>query len=173
VSDDGESIGESKVAAKKAITQVVVSRVVMAAPGMSEFVCARMCVYYICFSALTPFIMEALERKPFYRVRFVILVFYLQISFLNYCVSLQANARYLAAPIQIAIIGVVLTFATPLCCALFPQMRYVCLIKDSFKFVLFSSISVSMLEPHIQEKLQKRKDAGEHVPTVLYYNKGL
>ncbi|XP_049880807.1 sideroflexin-1-3-like [Pectinophora gossypiella] len=55
-------------------------------------------------------------------------------------------------PFQIALVGLCVTFATPLCCAIFPQMMY---------------ISPSSLEPHIQEAAKKRK--AEYV----YFNKGL
>ncbi len=34
--EDGERVGESVTAAKKGITQVVISRIVMAAPGMGK-----------------------------------------------------------------------------------------------------------------------------------------
>ena len=39
--ENNNKLGESKTAAKKAITQVVISRVIMAMPGMSE------CLLYI------------------------------------------------------------------------------------------------------------------------------
>jgi hypothetical protein len=35
--ENGNRMGESKMAAKSAISQVVVSRICMATPGMSEF----------------------------------------------------------------------------------------------------------------------------------------
>ncbi|XP_055334808.1 sideroflexin-1-like [Paramacrobiotus metropolitanus] len=56
------------------------------------------------------------------------------------------------APLQIGICGVCLIFATPLCCALFPQR---------------SSISVKDVEPHLQ-KVAALKGIDE-----LHYNKGL
>lgn len=64
------------------------------------------------------------------------------------------NARWAAVPIQVAICGVCLTFATPLCCALFVQRV---------------PISVNELEPKVQEQIRS-----SHPNTqTVYYNKGL
>ncbi|RUS70010.1 hypothetical protein EGW08_022227, partial [Elysia chlorotica] len=79
---DGNRVGESTRAASSAISQVVVSRIIMAMPGMM----------------IPPFIMNSLEKKSFMK-----------------------RMPWLSAPIQVSLIGCLLVFATPLCCALFPQ----------------------------------------------------
>jgi len=57
------------------------------------------------------------------------------------------------APTQILLCGAFLTFATPLCCAIFPQL---------------TSIHVDSLEPEVSARL---KNQGHH--DYLYFNKGL
>ncbi|XP_059175862.1 sideroflexin-1-like [Physella acuta] len=112
---EGNKVGESKRAASSAITQVVISRVIMAMPGM----------------LIPPFIMNSLEKKSF-----------------------MHRMPWLNAPIQVGMIGVLLVFATPLCCALFPQK---------------SSMSVSSLEPEVRDKIL----ALPNPPSTVYFNKGL
>lgn len=112
---NGNRVGESRRAAASAISQVVISRILMATPGM----------------LIPPFIMNYLNKKPFLK-----------------------RMPWLNAPIQVGIIGVFLVFATPLCCALFPQK---------------SSMSVSMLEPELKAKLQSLPKPVE----TVYFNKGL
>ncbi|XP_072882975.1 sideroflexin-3 [Hemitrygon akajei] len=81
--------------------------------------------------AIPPIIMNALEKKAFLK-RFPVF----------------------NAPIQVGLVGLCLVFATPLCCALFPQK---------------SSMKVSSLEPELQTQIQARSSA----INVVYFNKGL
>ncbi|XP_036096594.1 sideroflexin-1 isoform X3 [Molossus molossus] len=113
--ENGTRLGESAQAAKQAIAQVVVSRILMAAPGM----------------AIPPFIMNTLEKKAFLK-RF----------------------PWMSAPIQVGLVGFCLVFATPLCCALFPQN---------------SSMSVTSLEAELQAKIRESHPELRRV----YFNKGL
>ena len=64
-------------------------------------------------------------------------------------------AKYprIAAPVQILLCGFVLTFATPLCCAIFEQQ---------------ASIPVESLEPEVRDRLKAKGHTG-----LVYYNKGL
>ncbi|XP_074100178.1 sideroflexin-1-3 [Cotesia typhae] len=68
--------------------------------------------------------------------------------------NMLAKAKWAAAPIQLAVCGVCLTFATPLCCALFAQRV---------------PVTIDHLEPEVQEAIRAKS------PTInmLYYNKGL
>ncbi|XP_020326838.1 sideroflexin-1 [Oncorhynchus kisutch] len=81
--------------------------------------------------AIPPVIMNALEKKAFMK-RFPVL----------------------NAPVQVGLVGLCLVFATPLCCALFPQK---------------SSMTVSSLEPDLQERIRQNSP---HTTTV-FFNKGL
>uniref|UniRef100_A0A3Q4H7J0 Sideroflexin-1 n=1 Tax=Neolamprologus brichardi TaxID=32507 RepID=A0A3Q4H7J0_NEOBR len=109
--ENDNRLGESSKAAQQAISQVVVSRILMASPGM----------------AIPPFLMNHLEKKAFLRV---------------------------STPHRFRFLFFSLVFATPLCCALFPQK---------------SSMSVSRLEPELQEKIRANHPGVERV----YFNKGL
>lgn len=113
--ENGNRLGESTMAARKAISQVVFSRIMMATPGMM----------------IPPFIMNYLDKKPF-----------------------MQRMPWINAPLQVLLVGFFLVFATPLCCALFPQK---------------SSMHVNHLEHGIREKLQALPNA----PDKVYFNKGL
>ncbi|XP_048407458.2 sideroflexin-3 [Stegostoma tigrinum] len=81
--------------------------------------------------AIPPVIMNALEKRAFLK----------RFPFFN-------------APIQVGLVGLSLVFATPLCCALFPQK---------------SSMTVSRLEPELQDKIL----ASNPGINIVYFNKGL
>ena len=68
--------------------------------------------------------------------------------------NLLQKAKWAAGPIQVALCGVCLTFATPLCCALFAQKV---------------AVPINRLEPEVQENLRAKDPKLE----VAYYNKGL
>uniref|UniRef100_A0A8C4KC52 Sidoreflexin n=1 Tax=Dromaius novaehollandiae TaxID=8790 RepID=A0A8C4KC52_DRONO len=145
--ENGNRLGESTAAAQKAIFQVVVSRIGMAAPAMGESLrrcgvrewppqlvgtCGRW--ELIAFSsapAIPPVIMNALEKRAFLK-----------------------RYPYLNAPLQVGLVGLCLVFATPLCCALFPQK---------------SSMHVSRLEPQVRARIREKDPSVE----VVYFNKGL
>ncbi|XP_027863052.1 sideroflexin-3 [Xiphophorus couchianus] len=81
--------------------------------------------------AIPPVIMNALEKKAFMK-----------------------HFPILNAPVQVGLVGLCLVFATPLCCALFPQK---------------SSMSVSGLEADLQERIRQLSPE----TTTVYFNKGL
>ncbi|XP_024936340.1 sideroflexin-1 isoform X2 [Cephus cinctus] len=68
--------------------------------------------------------------------------------------GLLRRAKWAAGPIQVILCGVCLTFATPLCCALFAQRV---------------AIPLERLEPEVRELVLTR----EPETRTLYYNKGL
>lgn len=110
--EQGKKVGQSKVAAEKAIREVVMSRIAMASPGM----------------LLPPLLMNRLERRGTLR-RF----------------------PFISLPLQTALCGGLLVFATPMCCAIFPQK---------------SSLSVRKLEPELQTGIAD-------LDSLVFFNKGL
>ncbi|EDV22845.1 uncharacterized protein TRIADDRAFT_50586 [Trichoplax adhaerens] len=82
---------------------------------------------------LSPIVMNFLDKKP----------------------SIQ-RMPYVRAPIQILLTGILLTFMTPACCAIFPQERQ-------------HSMLVSHLEPELRNQMNQRGDKSQYV----YFNKGL
>ncbi|KAF5405892.1 Sideroflexin [Paragonimus heterotremus] len=115
--EHGETLGKSTVVGRRAIFKVVVSRILMAMPGM----------------VLPPFLMNSLEKR-----------------------GTLARYPWLGAPLQVTLCGIILTFMTPMCCALFPQV---------------SSIAFNKLEPTVQAKIRELR--GDRIPERVYYNKGL
>lgn len=107
--DDAGKNVTSKVAAKTAIGLVVVSRIIMAIPGMSKLF--RVCILlprqvsqYPIFqpAAVPPILTNMLEKR-----------------------GLLKRMPWIALPFQTLLCGVLLVFATPLACAIFPQIRCV------------------------------------------------
>jgi hypothetical protein len=99
--------------------------------GISKVVLSRISVAVPTMMGI-PFIMNHLEKK-----------------------GTLAKYPRIAAPLQIGLCGLILTFSTPLCCAIFEQR---------------ASIPVSSCESHIQKAVEAMP---EPRPTLLYYNKGL
>ncbi|XP_015455402.1 sideroflexin-3 isoform X2 [Pteropus alecto] len=104
--------------------------VTAAKQGIFQVVISRICMA-IPAMAIPPVIMDTLEKKDFLKRR-----------------------PWLGAPLQVGLVGFCLVFATPLCCALFPQR---------------SSIHVSRLEPELRAQIHQQNPSVE----VVYYNKGL
>lgn len=109
---EGNKLGQSKIAAKKAIKEVVTSRIAMASPGM----------------IIPPLVMNSLEKRGVLR-RF----------------------PAISLPVQTALCGTLLVFATPMCCAIFPQK---------------SSLPVADLEQELQSH-------ANDLEAMCYFNKGL
>jgi len=75
-------------------------------------------------------------------------------NFIEKRTSILKRFPWASSPIQVLFCGVVLTFATPLCCALFSQR---------------AAIPVSSLEVDLRDKIRKANPSCE----TVYYNKGL
>lgn len=138
--DEGKKVGSSVLAAKRAIFSVTFSRILMASPSMGWyiFLLLNYAVHRVIFimkfndvSVLAPLLMNYLEKRNMLR-RF----------------------PWAGGPIQVALCGVCLTFATPLCCALFAQRV---------------AIPVTELEPEVQQQIKSKDPKTE----IVFYNKGL
>uniref|UniRef100_A0A8C8R992 Sidoreflexin n=1 Tax=Pelusios castaneus TaxID=367368 RepID=A0A8C8R992_9SAUR len=81
--------------------------------------------------AIPPVIMNALEKRAFLK-----------------------RYPWMNAPLQVGLVGFCLVFATPLCCALFPQK---------------SSMRMSRLEPEVQALIREKSPHTE----IVFFNKGL
>ncbi|GAB1302472.1 Sideroflexin-3 [Apodemus speciosus] len=138
----GQRLGYSVTAAKQGIFQVVISRIGMAIPAM----------------AIPPVIMNTLEKKDFLKESSGGSVLETTWGQFSQALALgdPRNERrpWLGAPLQVGLVGFCLVFATPLCCALFPQR---------------SSIHVTRLEPELRAQIQAQNPSID----VVYYNKGL
>ncbi|TRY59767.1 hypothetical protein DNTS_027174 [Danionella cerebrum] len=141
--EDGNKLGHSRKAAEKGITQVVISRVTMAAPGM----------------IILPIIMQRLEKHRFMQVSVVPLGVQgshgeTEVMFRFACFPLN-KITFLHGPLQVMMVGVFLVFMVPAACSLFPQK---------------CSMAVSKLEPELRESIASRY--GDRI-THVYFNKGL
>ena len=95
--ENGVQIGQSKKMAVPAIAQVVISRIAMATPYLGNKTKLKIFIE-LNFKVATPVIISLLEKKYWFKSR-----------------------PWLTTPTQMAICGIILTFSTPLCCALYPQ----------------------------------------------------
>ena len=130
--EQGKQVGQSKIAAREGITMVVLSRVAMAAPGNTGILVIFLRLLSIPGMVLIPMVMNKLDSRGFFK-KFP-----------------RANA-----PLQVLMVGFILTFATPLCCAIFEQK---------------ASIKVSDIEENLQEQARSLGISGSD---QLFYNKGL
>uniref|UniRef100_A0A2A4K2V4 Sidoreflexin n=1 Tax=Heliothis virescens TaxID=7102 RepID=A0A2A4K2V4_HELVI len=112
---EGQRLGESKVAARKGIFLVCISRVFMALPGMT----------------VVPIITNIASKKGLF-CRYPMAVIPFQMSLVCFC----------------------LTFATPLCCALFDQR---------------ATMSINAIEHNLREAALKLSPKA----STVYFNKGL
>ncbi|OXA52797.1 Sideroflexin-3 [Folsomia candida] len=170
VDENGNRIGDSKVAAKTGIGAVTFSRIMMASPGMTTKLILYLVNWCLELQVGIPVTDEAgnrlgdsanaaqsgITQVVLSRIGMAVPSMVFPPIIMNHLEKKGFLRRYpmAGAPLQIILCGLCLTFATPMCCALFPQK---------------SSISVSSLEPEIQERVKQLPNP----PQVLYYNKGL
>ncbi|XP_066149470.1 sideroflexin-1 [Euwallacea fornicatus] len=113
---NGNKLGYSKVAAQYGISQVILSRIAMALPGM----------------VLTPVVLDYLEKR-----------------------GTLCRYPWLGLPTSLGVLGLCLTFATPLACAFFNQK---------------ASIPFARLEDDLKMEVRKKYD--DKIERV-FFNKGL
>lgn len=114
---NGNKLGYSRIAAQYGISQVILSRMAMALPGM----------------VLTPLVLDYLEKR-----------------------GTLCRYPWLALPASLGVVGLCLTFATPLACAFFKQK---------------ASLPFSRLEDDLKEEVKQKYDVSKI--DRVYYNKGL
>ncbi|VDP13462.1 unnamed protein product [Soboliphyme baturini] len=124
--ENGNKLGESRIAARYAISMVTFSRIVMATPGMIVSALNRQCSHLFCFQ---------------YRTQLTVL-------------GPNTPYTYMSAPIQTLAVGFFLVFATPMCCALFPQ-------------------KVSLSTTKLEDSLQAKINSLPNPPKYVIFNKGL
>ncbi|XP_078463665.1 sideroflexin-3-like isoform X3 [Lampetra planeri] len=103
---------------------------IAARSAIAQVVFSRVCMALPAM-AIPPVIMNTLEKRP-----------------------LLKRIPWIGAPVQVALVGLCLVFATPLCCALFPQN---------------SSMPVSRLEPEVRVEIWSKNPK----LCVVFFNKGL
>ncbi|XP_061403628.1 sideroflexin-3-like isoform X4 [Lethenteron reissneri] len=103
---------------------------IAARSAIAQVVFSRVCMALPAM-AIPPVIMNTLEKTP-----------------------LLKRIPWIGAPVQVALVGLCLVFATPLCCALFPQN---------------SSMPVSCLEPEVRVEIWSKNPK----LCVVFFNKGL
>lgn len=105
---NGNKLGYSRVAAQYGISQVILSRMAMALPGMGKWKSHRrlglrifgcqLNIIVIFIAVLTPLVLDHLEKR-----------------------GTLCRYPWLALPASLGVVGLCLTFATPLACAFFKQ----------------------------------------------------
>lgn len=140
---NGNVVGKSRVAAAKGISQVVFSRILMAAPGMM----------------LLPVIMERLERVNWFRQMSVLHAPFqtLAVGGLWVVSCNQFNAAIPLYMLQKFVFS--LMFMVPTACSIFPQ-------KCSLDVA-----TIKRFEPEFYEEMRKKNN--DKLPLKVYFNKGL
>ncbi|KAG5871859.1 hypothetical protein JTB14_006927 [Gonioctena quinquepunctata] len=104
---------------------------VAAQSGIGQVIFSRICMA-LPGMVVTPIVMDYLEKR-----------------------GTLCRYPWMTLPTSVGILGLCLTFATPLACAFFKQK---------------ASIPFKHLEPELKEEIQKKYDV---VPAMVFFNKGL